>query len=363
MNSNLTELCRYFAAASRAGQPLALATTIRTEGSTYRKAGARILVARDGTSSGLLSGGCLEADLLERAVRVMKSGRAERIVFDTTGSDDLIWGLGLGCEGVTEVWLQPATRDNGYAPLPYLRRCLEQERDGAVATVIGGEALPSELGRHGYTRVDSDDSLYASDPLHAGDSLSACLGEASATQPSVQTMHYLGRILEVFVAPVTLPPALLLCGGGPDAVPVARLADSLGWRVTVVDHRPAFAVATNFPESARIILARAEDLADRLCPSKFNAAVIMSHHLPSDVEYCRQLATSPPHYIGLLGPASRRARLCREVGTAMHAISDRIYGPVGLNIGANTPASIALSIIAQIHAVLTGQRDAVLVAR
>ncbi|MDB6086318.1 MAG: hypothetical protein JWN43_4199, partial [Gammaproteobacteria bacterium] len=340
MDSSLTELCRYFAAASRDGRALALATTIRTEGSTYRKAGARILISSDGVSSGLLSGGCMETDLLERGARVLKGGRAERIVFDTTGTDDAVWGLGLGCEGVTEVWLQPATTDCEYAPLPYLRRCLDQECDGAVVTVIGGQALPSELGRHGYAGIDPYDAL------------ASRLAEVSAERPSIQTVRYLGRVLEVFVAPVTLPPALLICGAGPDAIPVARLAESLGWRITVVDHRPALVLGTEFPGTARVILARAEELADRIRPSSFDAAVIMSHHLPSDVEYVRQLANGPLKYIGLLGPASRRARLFGEVGAAVHAISDRVYGPAGLNIGANTPASIAISIIAQIHAVL-----------
>ncbi len=235
------------------------------------------------------------------------------------------------------------TAQNAHAPLPYLRQCLDEERDGGVVvTVIGGDARPGELGRHGYA------GIIAHDPLEA------LLGTVGAGRASIERVRYLDRTLEVFVAPVELPPALLLCGGGPDAVPVAELAASLGWRITIIDHRPAFAVAANFPKGARVILARAHELRDRVRTGKFSAAVIMSHHLPSDIEYLRQLARDPPRYVGLLGPASRRARLFDAVGPALDAMTGRIYGPVGLDIGANTPASIAVSIIAQIHAVLSG---------
>jgi xanthine/CO dehydrogenase XdhC/CoxF family maturation factor len=235
------------------------------------------------------------------------------------------------------------TPDNGYGPLPYFSSCLEHESNGAVTTVIGGQALPEELGRHGFAGMDSNDLL------------ATALGAVRAETPGIQSTACSGRILEVFAAPVLVPPALLLCGGGPDAIPVARLADCLGWRVTVIDHRPAFAVAAKFPARTRVILARAEELCEHFRPSKFDASVVMSHHLRADVEFLKQLARDPPGYIGLLGPKSRRSRLFDEAGGAAQAIRERIYGPVGLDIGANTPASIAVSIIAQIHAVLTGR--------
>ena len=346
MDSSLTELCRFFAGLSRRGEPLVVATIVRTEGSTYRKAGARILISQRGVTSGLLSGGCLEADLCERAMRVLLSGRPERVLFDSRNSDDPIWGIGLGCEGANHIWLQAAGVENSYAPLPYLSQCLTEQHIGTVATIIGGAALPAELGRHGYADVLDGDQLTAQ--------LSAC----QATKPEIQNLRYLDRTLEVFVAPTTLPPTLLLCGGGPDAVPVAQFADLLGWRTTVFDHRPGIASPANFMHSATVVLGRPDELTERLQPSKFDAAVIMSHNLAYDVTYLRRLAIDPPRYIGLLGPASRRTRIFDEVGSAVHQIADRIRGPVGLDIGANSPASIALAIVAQIHAVLAGKHDA-----
>jgi xanthine dehydrogenase accessory factor len=344
MDSSLTELCCYFESARARDEPLVVATTIHTVGSTYRKAGARILISPGGTTSGMLSGGCIEADLLERAKRVMRNGRAERIVYDTTGSDDIIWGVGLGCEGVTEIWLQPTSAEQGYEPLPYLQQCLQQNRSGSIATVVGGQALAGELGRHGYAGISSDDPL------------AARLGSIETNKPRLEMIPYLGRDLEVFAAPVTLPPALLLCGGGPDAVPVARLADTLGWRVTVIDHRPAFGDPARFPATTRVISAPADELSARAELAVFDAAVIMSHHLEADIAYLRQIVGQPPRYIGLLGPSSRRARLLTEVGNTTALYSERIYGPAGLNIGANGPASIAIAIIAEIYSVLSEKR-------
>lgn len=344
MDSSLTELCRYFESVRARGEPIVVATTIRTSGSTYRKAGARILISPGGATSGMLSGGCLEADLLERAQRVLQKGRAERVAYDTTGSDDIISGLGLGCEGMTEIWLQPTSADQGYEPLVYLQHCLQHNRSGSIATVVGGQAQPSELGRHGYAGISTDDPL------------ALRLGSIQVQEPRLEMISYLGRDLEVFAVPVKLPPVLLLCGGGPDAVPVARLADTLGWRVVVTDHRPAFADPARFPATARVICASADELSAHADLSVFDAAVIMSHHLEADIAYLTQLAGQPPRYIGLLGPSPRRARLLGELGNTTKSLADRIYGPAGLNIGADSPASIAISIVAEIYSVLTGKR-------
>ena len=343
MDGDLPRLCKLFVESRRMGTPLVLATIVRSEASTYRKAGARIVICPSGIASGILSGGCLEADLRERAAEVLEHDRPARILFDTRESDDPVWGFGLGCQGAIDVWLERATAENGYAPLPYLLQCWEQEHSGMIATVIGGQALPTELGRHGYAGISE------------GNALSAQLACISAARAGIHNIEFGGRLLEVFVCPVELAPSVLICGAGPDAIPVAKFADSLGWRVTVFDHRPAYASPGNFPGAARVMLGRPEELSDRLDLSKIDAAVIMSHHLPSDVEYLRHLARNPPGYIGALGPASRRERLFAEAGSAVSdTVRARLYGPIGLNIGATSPESIALSIVAQIQAVLSG---------
>lgn len=346
MNIDLPRVCRLFREARKSGSRLALATVIRTEGSTYRKAGARVLIDPRGGCSGILSGGCLESDLRERALGVIATARPTRIVYDARTSDDPIWGLGLGCEGAMEVWLEQVDPDSGYEPLTYFLRCWEEERNGAVATVVGGDVLPGELGQHYFHDVADERPL------------AATIRALQILEPSLRQVSFAGRTLEVFAAPVDLPLALLLCGAGPDALPVAQLGISLGWRVTVYDHREAYADPALFPESTRVILGRPEELTVRLDPSRFDAAVVMSHHLPSDIEYLRGLARLPPRYIGALGPVARRKRLLLEAGAEASAVVEPLlHAPVGLAIGANSPESIALAIVAEIHSVRAHAAD------
>jgi xanthine/CO dehydrogenase XdhC/CoxF family maturation factor len=329
---------------------LVLATVLRTEGSTYRKAGARALIDASGRASGMLSGGCLEADLHERAARVLARGRAERIWYDTRSSEDPIWGIGSGCEGAMDIWLQPESAQTGYPVMQYLRRCLAEDLTAQLVTVVGGEADPAELGAHAFRGFEAASPLAASP-------LAACL--AATLVPSVfdqlRWVSCEGRALEVFVSTLSRPPRLLICGAGFDAIPVHNFAAALAWQVTVFDHRPAYANAAQFPLAARVICARAEELARQLDPASFDAAIIMSHHLAADIAYLRGLAARPPHYIGLLGPAARRQRLLAAAGSAAQGIAPRIHGPAGLDIGAGTPEAIALAIVAQIQAALSGK--------
>ena len=160
-----------------------------------------------------------------------------------------------------------------------------------------------------------------------------------------------------YIAPV---PHLLICGAGPDAQPVVSVARSLGWRVTVVDHRPHFTDSGRFA-GARVLCARADHLRSTIDLSRCHAAVIMSHHLVSDESYLRELSVAGgPPYVGLLGPESRRLRLMSALGVAGEGLASRIHGPVGMAIGAATPEAIALSIVAQIHAWLAGREPMVM---
>jgi xanthine/CO dehydrogenase XdhC/CoxF family maturation factor len=345
VNHSIAELCRFFESSARKDAGLVIATVLRTEGSTYRKAGARALIDVDGRASGMLSGGCLEADLHERAARTLARSRPERVWFDTRTSEDPIWGIGSGCEGAVDIWLQPESPRTGFAFMRYLQRCLADDLSAQIATVVGGEARPEELGTQAFRGQEADDPL------------SACL--AAALLPSVdvqlRSVRFEERSLEVFVGTLALPPRLLICGAGFDAIPVHDFAAALGWQVTVFDHRPAYANTAQFPLAARVVCARAEELPRHLNPASFDAAVVMSHHLPADIAYLQALAAQPPRYIGLLGPAARRQRLLAEAGSAARDIAPRIHGPAGLDIGAGTPEAIALAIVAQIQAALSGR--------
>jgi xanthine/CO dehydrogenase XdhC/CoxF family maturation factor len=158
-----------------------------------------------------------------------------------------------------------------------------------------------------------------------------------------------------FIQAIAPPPHVLICGAAPDAVPVASFARCLGWRVTVVDHRPAYAIVDRFP-GAEVHLVDARDLRSVVDLNLCHAAVVMSHQLPADTQYPEELADAgTPAYVGLLGPTARRRRLATNLGARIDQLESRLRGPVGFDLGAVTSEGIALAIVSQIHAWLAGK--------
>jgi xanthine dehydrogenase accessory factor len=168
--------------------------------------------------------------------------------------------------------------------------------------------------------------------------------------PGLAEHDFDGHRLQIFVNKVILPAQILLCGAGRDAMPVCEAAAALGWLVSVADHRPALAQPRLFPAARRVVLAHPDELPQRLDLSPFDAGIIMSHHLASDVRYLDLLSRTGMRYIGLLGPKARREKILADLGHPLGEAESRLFGPVGLDIGATTPEGIALSIVAQIHA-------------
>ncbi len=321
--------------------PGALATVVATAGSTYRKPGARMLIRADGSSLGLLSGGCLEADLQLHAQEVIEHARTRPVEYDMRGPDDVLFGIGAGCEGAMRVLIEPA-RAGGMAAeaLEAAGRVLRTGEPTCLIAVHDATDLP--LGTF---------SLSTAPPL-----LQEAARQALAEQASreIDSGSGTGRVraFAQFLAP---PPHVLVCGAGPDARPVVSAARAMGWRVTVVDHRPAFADARQFP-GAEVVQVEARALLDAVDVGRCQAAVVMSHHLASDVEYLRALARAgQPDYVGLLGPAARRRRISEELGPLALELRSRLRGPVGIDIGAVIPEAIALAIVSEVHAWLAGR--------
>jgi xanthine/CO dehydrogenase XdhC/CoxF family maturation factor len=328
-----------------AGRPLALGVLVHTDGSTYRKPGALILIAADGEYVGLISGGCLEGDLREHARAVIASGAAREVRYDMRGTDELLWGLGLGCEGAMRILLLQSAPANGWQPLAHLAASYAAHTPTAVGIVV--ESSHAQLPA-GSIAVPAQASANMPASLSAP-GVQAVLARAAQSGQSQWLEEASWRM---FVVPLALPPRILLLGAGPDAAPVVDFAARLDWKVTLTDHRPAYAVAAHFPAAERVVLARPEKVPAALELDGFGAAVVMSHHLPSDLAYLKVLAGSAIPYVGLLGPASRRERLLAELGNDARSLNARLHAPVGLPLGGRTPESIALAIVAQLHAFL-----------
>jgi xanthine/CO dehydrogenase XdhC/CoxF family maturation factor len=337
MTTNNALLVDFFEQRRKRREPLVLATVVHTEGSTYRKPGAQMLIARDGQVAGLLSGGCAESDLLERASRVFETGIAQIAEYDTRGTDDAIWGIGLGCEGAMRILLSRLGSDNEYQPFAFIRDCLYEHRDGSFALVVASDDAKLPLGQAFHSGIrDLPTEL-----------LSALRSREAQTHAITDA--------KIFVAPISLPPRLLVLGAGADAQPVVEMAGLLGWQITIADHRPAYALADRFPRARRVVLANAVELPKQVALNDFDAAVVMSHHLPTDRAYLAALAHTSLGHIGLLGPPARRMRLLNELGDDANRLASRLASPVGLDIGAQMAEAIAMAMVAEIHAYLHGR--------
>ncbi len=328
------------------GEVLVLATVYETMGSTYSKAGHRSLIAANGDYQGLVSGGCLEGDLGERADRIRETRKPADITYDLRDEADDLWGLGVGCNGLIRVFLQPLVPEQDYEPFAAIARRLMGAESAAAATVIeaGGSRLP--LGGT-LIRTSGSSEAIDLDAAQVGQLEAGC-DEALRSGQSRYVVDDSGTgILYSALVPV---PRLLVLGAGPDAVPLVRMAAELGWLVTVADHRQAYIDKGGFEAAERVRTIDPPALAREIELETFDAVIVMSHHLTTDRTYLGQLATVATDYVGVLGPPARKARLLDELGAVGEALRPRLKGPVGLDIGADSPESIALSILAELQA-------------
>jgi xanthine dehydrogenase accessory factor len=341
-------LLQSFHAWRAAGEPLVLATVYETAGSTYSKAGHRILLAANGDYRGLVSGGCLEGDLAERARGVVATAQAIAVTYDLRDSADDLWGLGVGCNGLLRVFLQPLLPANGYQPFAAIAERLAGTHKAGVATVIESDRPELAVGA---TAVVDELAAQAYGAAGEGAALLCAAGRTAMRSAAARLAVEHGcRILCVPFQPI---PRLLVLGGGLDAIPLVGMANELGWLVTVADHRPGHLARGGFARAAGDVLVEPEKLAASLPLRDFDAIVVMSHHLATDRKYLAELAAVDTRYLGVLGPRARRDRLLAELADVAPQLGERLKGPVGLDIGADSPESIALSILAELQATLS----------
>lgn len=340
-----------------AGRPLVAAFVVATQGSTYRKPGAWMLFTQSGERAGLLSGGCLEGDLGERAARLLASdARLALTSYDSRTSDDPVWGLGLGCEGLMRIALLRVDAASGYAPLAQLAALEHDGAAGSWSVALDVVAPGADAAAPSAPRPTASIATAA-----AASASPPCVGQvwndARGQPPGLSRVSIDGTILDLFVAQVPRAPRVLVCGAGPDVEPVVHWGASLGWHLSVVDHRPAYLDAARFPLAREVRRVAADEVAAGVELASFDAAIVMSHHLVADGHYLAALARAPVPYVGLLGPAARRERLYAEIGAeAAAALRPRLRAPVGLDLGGRTPEAIALSIVAEVQAALHDRR-------
>ena len=316
------EIAERVAVLASSGRRAALATVVRIDGSSYRRPGAKLLIEDDGRTIGGVSGGCLEADVRGIALHVIETGTPQLLHYDTGADDHTVWGLGLGCNGSVDIFVQPATVPETLRVLTEIGARLDGTSAFGISTVVEGSSAVGE------TRVVDD---------------------VGAARSRVETID--GRT--VFTEILDAPPSLIVCGAGDDARALVAYASDAGFAVTVVDHRHAFLAADRFPSAKRLVHLRPEAAAGALAIDARTLAVVKTHSFVHDRDWLRVFLTTRVSYIGVLGPRARADQMLEEIGERR---DPRVFAPVGLSLGADGPEQIAISVVAELLAVLTRQQ-------
>lgn len=341
-------------AAVSAGMKTVLATVVKVEGSSYRKEGARMLVREDGSLTGAISGGCLEGDAMRKALMVMSEGAPVLLTYDSMDEDDARLGVQLGCNGIVHILLEPVRAGDPCNPVCLLRKACGKRETAVLATLF---SLDDRHAPHpGTCLLLREGEEFFCERLPAGLAHSLMKESKAQLQAGQQAAKKIGEwtaLLDLLEPPVSL----LVVGAGNDAQPLMSMSALLGWQSTVVDGRSSHANPLRFPEAANVIVGKPADVFEQLRFDRRTVAVMMTHNYNYEMALLPLLLKTDLPYIGLLGPRRKRQRMIDELGEGgirfTAAALEKLHGPTGLDIGAQTAEEIALSILAEIKAVLS----------
>ncbi|HEV7127062.1 MAG TPA: XdhC/CoxI family protein [Ktedonobacterales bacterium] len=338
MRDVLVDVTRWQAA----GEPVALATVVSVQGSAPRGVGATLAISASGEISGSVSGGCVEPAVIEEGLRAIRTGRPTLLQFGITEAQN-VEQIGLSCGGEIRVFVERLgdirpLREALMAEHP-IARALALESTTASASILVPET-GSPTGTLGDATLDQTAIASARGRLAHGESGT----ERLATS--------VGAAAEIFFAVFPAPPSLVVIGAGHIAIPLTQIAKVLGYHVTVVDAREAFATRERFPDADELLVEWPDEALAHLPLTGTTAVAVLTHDAKFDEPALRAAVNSPAGYVGAIG--SRGTKRDRDVRLLAQGVTDeqiaRIHGPIGLDIGARTPEEIALAIMAQIVA-------------
>lgn len=341
-----------------ADRPFALATVVKINGSSYRRPGARMLITPEGETHGTISGGCLEEEVAQQALPLLDGGSPEVHAFDLS-DDDLILGFGIGCDGTVHVLIEPIPAGT-MGPLAWVDHCLNRRTRGLIAIVSDAPEGSDLLGQRLFIAEENDSDGGISHPAVEAAIRDAAPEVFADDQSQIRTVETEHGPVDVLCEIVKPPIRLTIFGGGHDVRPVVQISKNLGWQVTVVGRKPEDELAEKFPEAdVHIFLMNPEDVRDYVALDARTPAVVMNHNYMRDKTLIHHLLTTPVPYVGALGPSHRTERITDELQSEDPMLTDvhfdKLHGPVGLDIGTETPQEIALAIIAEVQAELSGR--------
>lgn len=353
MTKEIRNILNAYKIAQQQKRQTALATVVHVEGSSYRRPGARMLIEDNGQLTGAISGGCLEGDALRKALLVMTKKRSRLVTYDTMDDDDAKFGVGLGCNGIIQVLIEPIDDEDPNNPIQFLRAVNEKRQQSVLVTLFSlqdkkdpqyGTCL---LLKEDKTVIDTTPVLK---DILIHDAEEVMINQVSSFKNYISNEHDLTAFIEIIQPPVSV----IIIGAGNDVVPLADMADILGWEITVVDGRANYAKKERFTSACQVLVSKPEQVLDQIEIDERTVFLLMTHNYNYDRALLKQLLQKNVSYIGMLGPKKKRERILGEFKDEGLTFTEQqlsvLHSPVGLDIGAETSEEIAVSILAEIKA-------------
>jgi xanthine/CO dehydrogenase XdhC/CoxF family maturation factor len=355
------EIIKGYDLAMQAGKSVALASVVHLDGSSYRRPGARMLVSDEGELTGAISGGCLEGDALRKAMHAIAQKSNRLVTYDTSNEDDMSIGIQLGCAGVIQVLFESINPNDVANPIQLIRKALAIRQHAVLLTLFD---LTDKKNTQPGTclLMESDGHVSGSQPFSVlQDTLLEEMRLVLQSGNSVfRQFNGEGFSITAFIEYLQPPVTMVVVGAGNDAIPMMQIADTLGWNVRVVDGRNTHAKPERFVSACQVLVSKPEQVLEQIPMDERTVFVMMTHNYNYDLAMLKALLHSNTPYIGMLGPKKKLDRMLDELRASGMMITEemlkKVYGPSGLEIGAETPEEIALSIIAEIQSVLTGNQ-------
>ena len=354
----IKEIIRAFDEAQQQEKKTALATVVHVEGSSYRRAGARMLITEEGQLTGAISGGCLEGDALRKALLVMTQQKTMLVTYDTMDEDDATLGVGLGCNGIIQVLIEPIDVSKENNPMQFLKAIAGQRQSSVLVTLFSLQDKKAQ--QPGTCLLIKENTIAGYSPFFNEQLIHDA--QSAFENHTISFKNYISEkeSYTAFIEFIKPPVSLIILGAGNDVMPLVQMADVLGWESTVVDGRPGYAKKERFTSACQVLVSKPENVLDKLTIDDQTVFLLMTHNYNYDLAMLRALLNKDIVYIGSLGPRKKLDRMLNELSEEGITLSEKqrsmIYGPVGLDIGAEAPEEIALSILAEIKAVLANKQ-------
>ena len=357
----IREIINAYNKARKNEKRLALATLVHLNGSSYRRPGARMIVDEEGQLTGAISGGCLEGDALRKAVFCIHTQIPKLVVYDTSDEEDATIGIQLGCSGIIQVLFEPIDENDPLNPIELLKKAIHKRQNTVLVTLYAPQIKKGDTV--GTTMLLEDSGVFHNNSTFqfVPETLMQDIKETlTIKKSSFKSYNLNDHKFNAFLSFISPPISLIIVGAGNDAIPLQSIAETLGWEVTIVDGRHTYAKIERFSSACQIIVSKPEKVLQQIPIDEKTVFVLMTHNYNYDYSILKALLDKNVTYIGALGPKKKLDNMITDLKAENIFLNERqkniLYGPVGLELGAETPAEIALSITAEIMSVMHNKK-------